>query len=149
MAILGLFTRVFHAGIDHLAFQLVRVQSLEQATQAVDASYRAFHVFRYLNGGIMAGWILLALGAYRAGVLGRWRAVALGMMAMVPFGTLKGTEIRALGLLGLAIALVPLGVAILRAGPPLSKRAMRWTVAVLALDIAFVLLSLRFPSLMN
>lgn len=149
LAILGLFTRVFHSGIDHLAFQLVRVQSLEQATRAVDDSYRAFHVFRYLNGAIMAGWVVLAIGAYRSGTLGRWRALALGMMVMVPFGTLKGTEIRAVGLLGLAAALVPLGVAILRHGPPLSRRARRWTVAIIAFDIVFILLSLRFPSLMN
>jgi hypothetical protein len=67
LAILGLFTRTFHAGIDHMAFQLVQVQSLEQATRAVDDSYRAFHAFRYLNGAIMAGWVLLAIGAYRSG----------------------------------------------------------------------------------
>ncbi|HYF63881.1 MAG TPA: hypothetical protein VD886_13760 [Herpetosiphonaceae bacterium] len=148
-AILGLFTRIFHSGIDHLAFQLVQVQSLEQATRAVDESYRAFHVFRYLNGAIMMGWILLAIGAYRSGVLGRARALALGMMAMVPFGTLKGTEIRSIGLIGLAIACIPLGIAILRQGPPLSRRALRWTVGIIVFDIVFIILSLRFPSLMN
>lgn len=149
LAILGLFTRTFHAGIDHLAFQLVQVQSLEQATQAVDDSYRAFHAFRYLNGAIMMGWVLLAIGAYRSGTLGWPRALALGMMVMVPFGTLKGTEIRAVGLLGLAIALIPLGITILRQGPPLSRRALFWTVAILVFDISFILLSLRYPALMN
>ncbi|HEY0736160.1 MAG TPA: hypothetical protein VGD69_14695 [Herpetosiphonaceae bacterium] len=149
LAILGLFTRTFHAGIDHLAFQLVQVQSLEQAIQAVDDSYRAFHAFRYLNGAIMAGWVLLAIGSYRSGTLGWPRALALGMMVMVPFGTLKGTEIRAIGLLGLAIALIPLGVTILRQGPPLSQRALRWSIAILVFDVVFIFLSLRYPWLMN
>jgi hypothetical protein len=149
LAILGLFTRTFHAGIDHLAFQLVQVQSLEQATQAVDDSYRAFHAFRYLNGAIMMGWLLLAIGSYRSGTLGLPRALALGLMVMVPFGTLKGTEIRAIGLLGLAIALIPLGVAILRQGPPPSRRAIGWSIAILIFDVSFILLSLRYPWLMN
>src|SRR3712207_7020848 len=47
----------------------------------------AFHVFRYLNGAIMAGWVVLAIGAYRSGTLGWARALALGLMVMVPFGT--------------------------------------------------------------
>src|SRR5262249_40724744 len=42
--IFGLFARTFHAGIDHLAFQMVRVQSLEHATKAVADSYGAFHI---------------------------------------------------------------------------------------------------------
>lgn len=149
LAILGLFTRTFHGGIDHLAFQLVQVQSLEQAVQAVDDSYRAFHAFRYLNGAIMMGWMLLAIGAYRSGTLVWPRALALGLMVMVPFGTLKGTEIRAIGLLGLAIALIPLGIAILRQGPPPTRRAIGWTIAIITFDVVFILLSLRFPALMN
>lgn len=54
--ILGLIGRVFHGGIDHMAFQLVNVQSLELATKAVSDSYQAFHIVRYLNGWMMAGW---------------------------------------------------------------------------------------------
>ncbi len=97
----------------------------------------------------MAGWVVLAIGAYRSGTLGWARALALGLMVMVPFGTLKGTEIRAIGLVGLAIALIPLGVMILRQGPPLSRRALRWTVGIIIFDMVFIVLSLRFPSLMN
>ena len=149
LAILGLFTRTFHAGIDHMAFQLVQGQSVEQVTQAVSDSYRAFHVFRYLNGAIMVGWVVLAIGAYRSGTLGWPRALALGLMMMVPFGTLKGTEIRSMGLLGLAIALIPLGVMILRQGPRLSRRALRWSIGLIMFDTLFILLSLWFPSLMN
>lgn len=149
LAILGLFNRTFSAGVDHLAFQLVRVQGLEMAFQAVSDSYRAFHIFRYLNGSIMIGWVLLAIGAYRSGTLGRFRSFALGLMVMLPFGTLKGTEIRSLAIVGLCIALVPLGISMLRDGAPLSRRARLWIVAIIAWNIIHVLLTIRFPVLMN
>lgn len=149
LAILGLFTRTFHAGIDHLAFQLVHVQSQELAWQAVSDSYRAFHVFRNLNGTIMAGWIVLAIGAYRSRTLSLLRSIALGLMVMVPFGTLKGTEIRAIGIIGLCVALVPLGITMLRNGPPLSRRAIFWIVIINVLGIIFNILAIFFPVLRN
>jgi hypothetical protein len=149
LALLGLFTRTFHAGIDHMAFQLVQVQSREQAWQAVSDSYRAFHVFRHLNGTIMAGWIVLAIGAYRSGVLNLFRAIALGLMVMVPFGTLKGTEIRAIGIIGLCVALIPLGISMLRNGPPLSRKAIFWIVTINLLGLIMAILSIIFPVLRN
>lgn len=149
LAILGLFTRTFHAGIDHMAFQLVQVQSQELAWQSVSDSYRAFHVFRSLNGTIMAGWIVLAIGAYRSGTLSLFRSIALGLMVMVPFGTLKGTEIRAMGIIGLCIALIPLGISMLRKGPPLSKRAIFWIVTINVLGLIFNILAYFFPVLRN
>ena len=149
LAIVGLFNRTFSAGVDHLAFQLVRVQGLDPAFQAVSDSYRAFHVFRYVNGAIMIGWVLLAIGAYRSGTLGRFRSFALGLMVMLPFGTLKGTEIRSIALVGLCVALIPLGVSMLREAPPLSRRAKFWILAVIAYDILYILLTMRFPVLMN
>ncbi|MFD3001178.1 hypothetical protein ACFS7Z_12440 [Pontibacter toksunensis] len=149
LAISGLFTRTFHAGIDHLSFQLVNVQGLDLAWQAVSDSYRAFHVFRYLNGHIMAGWIVLAIGAYRSRTLNLFRSIALGLMVMVPFGTLKGTQIRALGIIGLCVALVPLGISMLRHGPPLSRQAIFWIITISVLGIIFTILSIFFPVLMN
>ena len=149
LAILGLFTRTFHAGIDHLAFQLVYVQSQEMAWQAVSDSYRAFHIFRNLNGTIMAGWIVLAIGTYRSRTLNLLRSIALGLMVMVPFGTLKGTEIRAIGIIGLCVALVPLGITMLRNGPPLSRRAIFWIVTISVLGLIFNILAIFFPALRN
>jgi len=149
LAVLGLFNRTFSAGVDHLAFQLVRVQNLNMAVQAVSHSYRAFHIFRYLNGAIMIGWVLLAIGAYRSGTLGWFRSVALGLMVMLPIGTLKGTEIRSLAIVGLCIALIPLGISMLRGGLPLSRRAKLWTIVVIAWSIIHAILTIRFPVLMN
>src|SRR5262245_41582347 len=49
LVIFGLFARTFHAGIDHLASQMVHVQSLELATNTVASSYGAFHIVSILN----------------------------------------------------------------------------------------------------
>ena len=149
LAIFGLFNRTFSAGVDHLAFQLVRVQGLDMAFQAVSDSYRAFHIFRYLNGSIMIGWVVLAIGAYRSGTLGRFRSMALGLMVMLPFGTLKGTEIRSIAIVGLCVALIPLGISMLRHGPPLSRRAIGWIIVVILFDVIMVILTRLFPVLQN
>jgi hypothetical protein len=94
-----LFNRTHSSGVDHMAFQMAKVLGPDQAFAVVSESYRAFHVFRHTNAATMLAWPVLAIGAYRAGVLGRARAAALAMMFMLPFGTLKGTEIRSIALI--------------------------------------------------
>lgn len=136
----GLFARAFHAGVDHAAFQLVRSQGVDAATDAVTAGYGAFHVFAALNLAILAGWIVLALGAWRTGVLGPVRAAALGLMAALPLGVLKGTTpLSLVALAGLCVGLVPSGLALLRAEPRPGRGAvLRWvplTLVVLALMV--------------
>ena len=66
----GLFASAFHAGVDPLALSLVRSQGVGPATEAVSAGYGAFHVFATLNLAILAGWIVLARGAWRTRLLG-------------------------------------------------------------------------------
>src|ERR1051325_9070366 len=39
LALFGLFARTFHAGLDHLAFQLARAQGVRAATEFVAGSY--------------------------------------------------------------------------------------------------------------
>ncbi|MGD6993566.1 hypothetical protein [Sutcliffiella horikoshii] len=87
--ILGLIGRVFHGGIDHMAFQLVDVQSLALAKNAVSDSYHAFHIVRYFNGMMMFGWMLLAIGAYRSNTIGLIRSVALASMFSCHWARLK------------------------------------------------------------
>lgn len=118
LTVLGLFARTFHAGVDHLDFQLVTVQGAASATHTVGATYGAFHIFSTLNAAIMGGWVLLAVGAYRARVLGALRATALALVAAMPLGVLKGTTAWSVAAAaGLCAALVPLGVAAWRTGP--------------------------------
>ncbi|MCG7213239.1 hypothetical protein [Paenibacillus mucilaginosus] len=148
--ILGLIGRVFHGAIDHMAFQLVNVQSLVLADKAVNDSYHAFHIVRYFNGMMMFGWILLAIGAYRSRTLGLIRSAALASMFFLPLGTLKGTRFESTFLiLGLCIALVPLGVKVLRDGPPPSRKAIIWTIVCVVVESVFLILSILFPEFMR
>ncbi|TXK35625.1 hypothetical protein [Nonomuraea sp. C10] len=129
LVLFGLFARTFHAGVDHLAFQLVDVQGLRTAQQAVAASYSAFHVFHALSFAIFFGWIVLAVGTWRARVLGITGSVALASMSALPIGVLKGTgPMSVVAAAGLCVALVPLGVRVLKDGP-----APRWWAYPLAL----------------
>lgn len=115
LVILGLFTRTFHGGIDHLAFQLVAVQNLEMATKAVNDSYSAFHIMRCFNLTIVFGWIILAIGSYRSGVFGWARAISLGSMVLLPLGTLKGTKVESMvATVAICIALIPFGIKLMR-----------------------------------
>jgi hypothetical protein len=142
LATLGLLARTFHAGVDHLAFQLVRSLGVERATTAVASSYGAFHVFHAATPAIMAGWPILAIGAYRSHTLGLARAGALALMSALMIGVLKGSSaVSVLATGSLCVALVPLGVTVLRDGPtPPRHTVLGWTVAILAVASLFVLL---------
>ncbi|MFF2197876.1 hypothetical protein [Streptomyces sp. NPDC058157] len=130
--VLGLFARTFHAGVDHLAFQLADQEGPGAAARFVGETYGAFHVFSSLNPAIMGGWLLLAAGAWRARVLGPVRALALAAAAALPLGVLKGTTpLSVVAVAGLCLALVPLGATVLRDGPaPGRATVLRWTAAV-------------------
>ncbi|GAA2210527.1 hypothetical protein GCM10009850_059860 [Nonomuraea monospora] len=139
LVVLGLFGRVFHAGVSHLAFQLVDVLGLEAAQRAVEGTYGAFHVFKATNVCIMGGWIVLAVGACLSKTLGPVRSAALGLAALLPLGVLKGSTdpVSLVALAGLVVALVPLGVEVLRDGPAPKWWAVGLTVAFV--PVAFLL----------
>ncbi|QEC54160.1 hypothetical protein FRZ59_04320 [Anseongella ginsenosidimutans] len=128
----GLFARTFHAGVDHLAFQLVDVQGLQPAIDAVSGSYGAFHIVSVLTGTIMLGWILLAAGAYLSGTLGLIRAIALALMSALMLGVLKGsTVVSVIATAGLCIAMCPLGIRVLHNGQrPAARAVLAWSAAV-------------------
>ena len=132
--ILGLFARTFHAGINHLAFQLVAVEGLDRATKTIADSYGAFNIIATLNGTIMFGWFILAIGSYLSGTLGLFRAVALGLMGALMMGVLKGTSLFSIvAATGLCLALIPLGFKVLSDGPsPGFKAITGWIIVVLA-----------------
>lgn len=142
LVVFGLFERTFHAGVDHLAFQLVTHRGVATATAVVAESYSGFHVFHYLSFTIMFGWYVLAFAAWRSGVLGRVRSVALALMGLLPLGVLKGTEIVSIvGTVGLCVALVPAGWALLAAAPRPSRRAVQWSLIAVPAVAGLCLLS--------
>lgn len=133
LAMAGLFARAFHAGVDHMAFRLAEAEGAAAATRAVSETYGAFQIFSALNFAILAGWLVLALGAWRTRVLGPVRALALALMAGLPLGVLKGTTLLSLmALAGLTAALLPLGIGLLRQGPrPRRTAVLRWVLLAL------------------
>lgn len=111
IAIVGSAVRIFQEGISFLGLQLVDAQGLDTATKAVGDTYGAWYVLETLNGSDNLGWAILAVGAYRARVLGWMPALAVAFMMTHYSGVLKGTDLNSLtGALLLAVALVPLGV---------------------------------------
>lgn len=115
VTMVGVMTRVFHEGVNHQAFQIVDTLGLAAATEAVTDSYGAFYV---LGAGLLAiplGWFILGFGAYRAGVLGWLPALLLAQMGVHSNGVLKGSDWGSvITTLGWCLALVPLGLQLLR-----------------------------------
>ncbi|MBH5317858.1 hypothetical protein I6N90_08585 [Paenibacillus sp. GSMTC-2017] len=138
LVVFGLFTRTFHAGVDHLAYQLARLQPLDVATKVIGDSYGAYHIFKMFNLAILLGWIVLAIGAYRSKVLNLMSSMALGLMASLPLGVLKGTTLfSVIATAGLCIALVPLGIKVLRNGtkPSLKNVVFYLLVSIICIFI--------------
>jgi hypothetical protein len=142
LVIFGLFARTFHAGVDHLAFQMVRVQDLSIATRTISDSSGAFQVVSALNGAILFGWVVLAIGAYLSGTLGLLRSIALGLTSGLMIGVLKGSSsMSVVYTAALCIAVVPAGVAVLQAPPaPGFRKLLSWFLflAVLIVGLYFL-----------
>lgn len=138
LVVFGLFARTFHAGADHLAFQMVRIEGLPSATRTIADSYGAFHIVAALNAAIFFGWIVLAIGAWLSGTLGIVRSIALGLMSALMMGVLKGSSpTSVIATAGLAIALVPLGVRGFREPPrPPARAVLKWSFLMAALIAA-------------
>lgn len=134
LVIVGLFARAFHSGVDHFAFQIVRSTDVDVATNLVGDFYGMFHVVNILNFSIFFGWIVLAIGAYASKVLGWFRSLALGVMFTLALGVLKGTNMTTIiSLTGLCIALLPLGVEVLKNGSRPKLKTVLFYVVIIVL----------------
>ena len=85
---------------------------------------------------------MLAIGAYVSGELGLARSIALACMSALMLGTLKGTSPTSIvATCGLCVALVPLGLQVLRNGPmPIPRTALvniLTAVTVIVLPVVF------------
>ncbi|MEJ3652945.1 hypothetical protein WEH80_08175 [Actinomycetes bacterium KLBMP 9759] len=136
-AVVGSAVRIFQEGVAHLALHLVDVQGLEVATRAVAETYGAGYVLSPLTFVDNIAWSVLAVGAYRARVLGWLPALGVAFMIAHYTGVLKGSDLAALaGSAALAAAFVPLGVALWRSAPPVPRRSWRSGLAVVAVLVA-------------
>ncbi|MGN9786456.1 hypothetical protein ACTMTF_33880 [Nonomuraea sp. ZG12] len=124
LLVAGLFARLYFAGADQTAFQLTEVLGLDQATNAimkeyVDITYGPWRVPVWASVGQYAGSLLLAIAAWRSGVLGTARAVMLLLAGGTWMGVLKAASVPdVLVTVLLCVALVPLGTQVLRGRPP-------------------------------
>ena len=142
IAVVGSTVRIFQEGISFLALQLVPAQGLETATAAVSDTYKAWYVLQTLDGSDNLAWAVLAIGAYRARVLGWVPALGVAFMLTHYSGVLKGTDLSTLtGAVLLAAVFVPLGVGLWRRAEPVSRRVWWGGVAALALLAAQYLIT--------
>ncbi|GAA3525639.1 hypothetical protein GCM10022222_05680 [Amycolatopsis ultiminotia] len=134
VAVVGSTVRIFQDGISFLSLQLVHVQGLETATAAVSKTYQSWYVLQTLDGSDNLAWAVLAIGAYRARVLGWVPALGVAFMLTHYSGVLKGTDFSTFsGAVLLAAVFVPLGVSLWRRAEPVSRKVWWGGVASVVL----------------
>ncbi|UMP02462.1 hypothetical protein [Amycolatopsis sp. EV170708-02-1] len=131
---LGLFARVYFAGVELTAFELVDKLGLDQATRLVmddyvDLSYGLWRIPVTASVGQYAGGLLLAIGAFRAGTFGTGRALLFLWPCTLWMGVLKESEFLSIvTAVALGLVLVPLGVRVLTGSSPAERkpRPLSW-----------------------
>ncbi len=142
IAVVGSTVRIFQEGVSFLALQLVGALGPEVATAAVSDTYGAWYVLQTLHGSDNIAWAVLAIGAFRARVLGWVPALAVAFMTTHYSGVLKGSDLNSLtGAVLLAAALVPLGISLWRRAEAVPRRVWWGGLAAVALLAAQYLLA--------
>ncbi|MEV0612527.1 hypothetical protein AB0I81_04315 [Nonomuraea sp. NPDC050404] len=135
LLVTGLFARLYFAGVDQTAFQITEVIGLEQATKAVmteyvDISYGPWRVPVWASVGQFPGSVLLAVAAWRSGLFGTARAAMVLIAGGTWMGVLKSALLPHVLITALlCVALVPLGLRVLRDRPPVltgRPKALSW-----------------------
>lgn len=116
LAVIGLLGPLFFNGVYFAGFQLAGTGSEAAAGAMIDrAQIIPSNVINLAGPALVFGFVLLAIGAGRARVLNRFSAWALGLTCIIPAGFISGhLAISTIGFAGAAVALVPLGINILR-----------------------------------
>lgn len=120
LVILGLFGRLYYAGVDQTCFQLAATQGLDRAVDFVvhnyvSISYGPWRVGVTAHAGQYLGTILLAIGAFRSGTFGTGRCLLLLWAGTLWGGVLKSVQfIDIIEYGALCLVLVPMGVRVLR-----------------------------------
>ena len=115
LAVIGLFGPAFFLGINYLNIQLADLADRAGAVTALDNAKSTLNVVNICGPALLIGFLILAVGAARSGVLSRSRSIALGLAAVAPLGLISGViVISIVAWLALAVALMPLGLRTLR-----------------------------------
>ncbi|MDI5975717.1 hypothetical protein [Amycolatopsis magusensis] len=120
LVVLGLFGRLYFAGVDQTAFHLAASQGLDRANEFVAANYAGISYGPWRVGVTASacqylGMLLLAIGAFRSGTFGLGRCLVLLWAGTLWGGVLKAVHLADLFEYGaLCLVLVPLGVRVLR-----------------------------------
>ncbi|HET7173580.1 MAG TPA: hypothetical protein VFI30_04810 [Nocardioidaceae bacterium] len=118
-ALLGLCGPIFFLGIEFAGYQVSSPRYLAAGAYMYDQANMVPRVSINISGlALIVGFISLAIAAYRAGLLDRVRAVCFGLAALLPVGFISAVlVVSAIGFAACAVALVPLGLAVLRGAP--------------------------------
>ncbi|MGR6918922.1 hypothetical protein ACU635_32145 [[Actinomadura] parvosata] len=131
MVVVGLFSRLYWAGVDETALRLVGTLGLERTTDIVmnlyeDISYGPWRVPVSAAFGLYLGTLLLGFAAFRSGTFGTGRLALFVFSGWLWTGVLKRSELidGVLSGAALCLVLVPLGIKVLRdAVPELREQA--------------------------
>lgn len=131
VTIVGLLGPFFFNGVYFAGFQLTDADTRAVAGQMMDsAQIIPSNVINLSGPALVIGFILLAVGAAKSGVLSRNRAIALGLASTMPIGFISGyIAISAIAFAFTSIATVPLGFQLLRLHEESGVPQMAETVA--------------------
>lgn len=114
--VVGLCGPLFFNGVYFAGFQLAGTSGQAAGAVAMDQAQIIPRIVMNVSGpALVLGFVLLAVGAAKAGVLSRPTAWALGLTCIIPAGFISGyLAIAMVAFAGTAVALVPLGFRLLR-----------------------------------
>ncbi|MFD5948392.1 hypothetical protein ACFWAZ_24710 [Streptomyces collinus] len=125
LVILGLFARLYFAGVDQAAFQLTETRGLDEAIKIVaatyvDISYGPWRIPVSASACQYVGMALLTIGAFRSGTFGSGRCLLFLWSGTLWGGVLKESRLFD-GVVSngvLCLVFVPLGIQVLRDNVP-------------------------------
>lgn len=116
VTVIGLCGPLFFNGVYFAGYQLAGTTGQGAGANALDQAQMIPRVVMNVSGpALVIGFVVLAVGAAKAGVLSRPAAVALGLTLFIPAGFISGyLVITGVAFAFTSAALVPLGIRVLR-----------------------------------
>lgn len=124
----GLMARMFYLGVDATAFNIVERLGADTASSLIldgygELAYAFWRIPLIASVGTILGSLLLAFGLFRSERWGLLRCLFILPAGWLGMGVLKEHE-PGFGGLGLTVALLPCGIALLRGDSPRPRRLL-------------------------